>query len=60
VAYIREAHRSAGMQDANALIVDEPADFNVWAGDFSRPDEAVVWYLVPKILLVPYTNFPLF
>ena len=60
VAYIREGHRSVGMQDSNVLIVDDPQDYNVWAGDFSRPDEAVVWYAVPKALLVPYTNFPIF
>lgn len=60
VAYIREVHRSAGMQDSNALIVDDPMDYNTWAGDYGRPPEAVVWYRVKKLLLVPFTNFPLF
>jgi hypothetical protein len=60
VAYIRAPHKSAGMQDANSLIIDDPMDYNMWAGDYAKPAEAVVWYRVKKILLVPFTNFPLF
>ena len=60
VGYIREAHRVLSSLAGNALIVDDPMDYNMWYDKLPSDPEAVVWYRVKKILLVPFTNFPLF
>lgn len=64
VAYVQESHRSGGMWVANALVVSDPGDYYYWAGDFSgdflRPVKSVIWFKVKKLLLVPFTDYPLF